>query len=138
MVDGRPALRYSYRAYTCGGPGAGGRGPANQGRDGPRPAGREPGSPLIVQLALSLAPQQRVLGLLRPALAGGVIVILLAGVAGGVPAGTALSLIARLTGRRGRSAMPAMWAGASPIRAATARWGGWPRRSTPCSPAWTR
>jgi len=50
-----------------------------------------------VRIALSFAPQERVLALLRLALAGGVVVILLAVGAGWVLAGTALRPIARLT-----------------------------------------
>ncbi len=96
-LGGQQALLYSYRAAARGG---GGHGPAGQGeggRGGPGAAGGDGGTPLIVQIALSLAPQERVLGLLRLALAGGVVVILLAIGAGWVLAGTALRPIARLT-----------------------------------------
>jgi len=96
-LGGQPALLYSYRADTRGGPDAGGRGSADLGQHGPGPPSQGPSSQLIVQLALSLAPQERVLGLLCLALAGGVVVILLAVGAGWVLAGTALRPIARLT-----------------------------------------
>ena len=97
MLGGQQALLYSYRAATRGGAGHGPAGQGEGGRGGSGPAGGDGGNPLIVQIALSLGPQERVLALLRLALAGGVVVILLAVGAGWVLAGTALRPIARLT-----------------------------------------